>query len=82
MAQIKAIEMDDDENPAFVTVRMSIEEAAFVARFTGMHNDRTANEIMPNGAESSSSLFQATAYNLFNRFYDDGVDEYLRERGQ
>jgi len=77
VAQIKSIELDDNENIEFVTVKLSAEEAAFIAFFTGKQTGDTANEVMRGGAPASSHLYEAFTGGVFNKWYDDGVKEWL-----
>ena len=80
MAHIKSIKLDDDESIEFVTVKLTVAEAAFIAAFTGKQTGDTANEIMSNGgAEASSGLYEAFTGGVFNRWYDGGVNEWYRD---
>lgn len=80
MAQIKMVELDDDEDIGFVTVRLTAAEAAFIAKFTGRQTGETANEVMPGGDEASRGLYGAMTGGVFNRWYDSGVDEWVSEQ--
>lgn len=73
--------LDDGEAPETVTVEMTAREAAFLARLTGRLSHSAAEEIAPGYAADSGRIFGALA-SLFNRFYDDGHDEALRELAQ
>lgn len=80
--KVLSIQLDGDtELPAHVTVVMTAREAAFLARLTGRLSHSGAEEIAPGYAAESGRVFGALA-SLFNRFYDDGHDEALRELGQ
>lgn len=79
MANIKSIEFDNNGELEFVTVRMSAEEAAFIAKFTGRQSGETAEEVMTGGAPASSHLYDTMAGEVFNRLYDGGVDEWHRD---
>ena len=76
MASIKSIEFDDDDELEFVTVRMSAEEAAFIAKFTGRQSDATAEEVMSGGRPACNHLYAALVGKVFNRLYDGGVDDW------
>lgn len=79
MAHIKSIELDDEENVEFVTVRLAAEEAAYIASFTGKQTGETAEAIMPGGAPANSHLYEAMTGGVFNRWYDGGVEEWRRD---
>ncbi len=81
MAVIKSIEFDDAEELESVTVKLTAKEAAFIAIFAGRQNGETANQLMPGGDEASSHLYQAFVGGVFNRLYDDGVNDWLTDRG-
>lgn len=76
MATVRTIEMDDHGEPEFVTVRMSLEELAYLAKVTGKHSTVTAEEIMHGGA-ANTHLYDCASGEVFNRYYDGGVDDYL-----
>lgn len=78
MAVIKNIEMDDDGEPEFVAVRMTVEELAYIAKFTGAQSDATARGVMPGGAAANLALYECAVGELFNRYYDGGVDDWIR----
>jgi hypothetical protein len=80
VAQVKAIELDDDESVEFITVKLTVAEAAFIAAFTGKQTGETANEVMSKGgAEASSGLYDAFTGGVFNRWYDGGVNEWYHD---
>lgn len=74
MAAIKSMEFSDGGELEFVTARMTAEEAAFIAFFTGQDSDPEA--VMRGGAPASSHLYAAFAGDLFNRLYPNGVEEW------
>lgn len=80
MAQIKSVELDSDEEIEFVTVRLTVAEAAFIAKFTGRQNGITANEVMPGGDQASANLYGAMVGGVFNRWYDGGVEEWVPDQ--
>lgn len=79
MGQVRLIEMDDDGQPEWVTIRLSNEEAAFIAKFTGKQSGDTANEVMKGGAVANRALFETFTGEVFNRYFDGGVDEWIRD---
>jgi hypothetical protein len=80
VAEIISIDLEHGE-PAYVTVKMCAEELAFIAKVMGKMLGNEAEAIMPGGGEQASeNLYEAATSDVFNRWYDGGVDEYLRSR--
>lgn len=79
MAQLKSVEFDGNEELAFVTVRMSAEEAALIAIFTGKNTLSSAEEVMAGGSPASTALYQTLVGNVFNKLYSGGVEEWHAE---
>lgn len=79
--RINRIDLDDEGQPESVTATLSADEALFLAVVTGKHSSNTAEELMIGGGRLSSSVYGCLAGSLFNRFYEDGVDDALRHRG-
>ena len=79
MGSIRLIEMDDEGQPEWITVRLSNEEAAFIAKFTGKQSEDSANEVMKGGAVANRMLFETFTGEVFNRYCDGGVDEWIRD---
>lgn len=77
--RLKSIWFDDNQRPATVTVEMTVREAAWLARFNGRLSAAAVDEILPGFREESSAIYSALVGGLFNRFWDDGVNEALRE---
>lgn len=77
MASVKQIDLDNDGSPEFITVRLCVEEAAYIAKIVGRHSDVTANDVMDNGAAANGALYNALTGEFFNRFWDGGVDDAL-----
>lgn len=78
--KIRALTFDDEQNPETVTAELTIEEAAYLAKLTGQQTGITANQIMPGGDEPSHEIYDCLISNVFNTFYEDGVNDYLRSR--
>lgn len=77
MAQVKSIELDDGGDVEFVTVKLTVAEAAFIAVFTGKQTGESANQLMAGGDEASRALYEAFTGGVFNRWYDGGHREWL-----
>jgi hypothetical protein len=66
-ARISNIALDADEDPAEVTVVLSVDVAAWLVRHLGKLNPSTPE---------SSALYRCLGDGLFNRFYDADVDDW------
>ncbi|MFF1701225.1 hypothetical protein [Streptomyces sp. NPDC058252] len=75
---IKVLELDEAGNPEFITVRMTVLEAAFMAEVTGKQSSNDAEQVFAGGSAPSHSIYDALVGSVFNRFWDGGVDDYLR----
>jgi hypothetical protein len=81
MASVKSVDFDDAGKPEAVTLRLSVEEAAFIATFVGDQSAQTAEVVMPNGgAVASSALYNTLSGQVFYAYWDAGVDGYLAGR--
>ncbi len=78
MAKIKSIEFGEADQPEYVTVRMTTEEAALIAKLTSGHSARSIDEVMYGGDPALIGLYECTT-GLFKRFYDEGVEEWIRD---
>ena len=77
---IKSIEFDDDECPAYVTVRLPIKIAVYLGMLTGKQNGITSEEVAPGmGASANSHAYSLFAGSLANRFWDGGLEEAHRD---
>lgn len=77
--KIKSIEMDKKGLlPQAVTVRMTAREAALIVRMVGKTSHSQRDQIQSDGGSAGSCIYDTLAGDLFNRFYDDGVDEVKR----
>lgn len=80
MAIVKSIEFDDEGNPEQVTVRLTADEAAYVAVFTGKQSDESASDIMRGGGGPNRRLYESMVGDVFNRCYDGGVQDWLNDQ--
>lgn len=70
MVKIKTIHLDERGKPTSVVAELSVEEAAWISKTTGtLSPDRH-----PQAAGMSGDLDTT----IFNPFWEDGVDGYLR----
>lgn len=78
--KLRSITVGVDELPSAVTVTMTAEEALFVAHFIGGTNNIFREEQMRGGGQIGSDIYDCLTGSVFNRFYEDGVTDALRER--
>lgn len=64
MARITAIHLDDDENPATVSLVLTVQEALAIARTFGQ---------MFGSDPATTDVYEALTMGFFNRYWDDGV---------
>lgn len=69
--KIKSIELENSL-PVRIVVELTVEEAAQIAKWTGSLSPVTGM------TGETSELYGALTGSVFNRFWDDGVDGYLR----
>lgn len=67
--KINNIELEDGK-PVRIHAGLSIEEAAQIARWTG--------RLTTEQTSQTREIYDSLAGELFNRYWDDGVDGYLR----
>lgn len=58
---------EDGATPATVTVEMTIEEAAWIAKTSGQQR----------GSSPHSPIYHCLIGDVFNRYWHDGIDGYL-----
>jgi len=73
--KLKQINLDDDGVPETVLVQMSHDEALYLALLAGRQTGDSSEGIMPGGNTHNTSAWNTLAGDLFNNYYDDGVDE-------
>jgi hypothetical protein len=71
LVKIKSIELENSL-PVRIVVELTVEEAAQIAKWTGSLSPVTGM------TGETSELYGALTGSVFNRFWDDGVDGYLR----
>ena len=78
--RIRQINLDDDGLPDKVTAELTRDEALYIATLLGKQNGITANEVMGGGDAINHEVYDALVGDLFNRYWDDGTADALRER--
>lgn len=76
--EIKAFTFEDRQLDT-VTVQMTAEEAAFIAKVVGKMNDPMAHAALGISTQAHSEIYDALSGEVFNRLYDDGVDGWIRQ---
>lgn len=77
---VKQINLDDDGVPESVFVRLSRDEALYLAKLTGGQNGVSAEAVLAGGAGLNAEVYASLTGELFNRFYEDGVNDVVRSR--
>lgn len=73
-----------DKKPVFpekITVRLTIEEAAYIVGLTGKQKDADCEAIIDGGATMNHELYSALTGDVFNRYWHDGWNDYIRGKG-
>lgn len=72
----------DDPYPERITVEMSKDEALLIAVMVGKLNGAKVDELIPgmSATETHSDIYDCLTGSVFNRYWEDGVKDALRER--
>ena len=76
--KIMQITLDDDQMPTQIVAELSLDEAVVLAKMTGKYSSLAAGEEFGDRAECTTSVYDALTGGVFNRFWDDGVNEAAR----
>jgi len=76
--RITAITLDKGM-PATITSEISAAEAIFLATLLGQQTGIAANGVWPGHGELSTAVYDCLSGEVFNRYYEDGVDEARRD---
>ena len=79
---VTRIDLDDDGRglPETVLVRMTRDEALYLAKLTGVQSRDEAESVLTGGDLLNTEVYDSLTGELFNRFYDGGVDEAIHSR--
>lgn len=77
--KVKQLVLDENQEPETILFEMTVEEAAYISKLTGRMNDAESNKLMRGGGSLNSSVYDGCC-EVFNRYYEAGVDDYLKER--
>lgn len=74
--KIKALTFDEHGQPEQITFTISLPEAIYLALLLGSQSGRTANETLSkNGDVINASCYYTVSGEVFNRYWDNGVEE-------
>lgn len=76
--KIMQINLGNDELPTSLVAELSVDEAVVLAKMTGKYSSLTATQEFGDRAECTTSIYDALTGGVFNRFWDDGVDDAVR----
>lgn len=79
--KIQKIKLDDLAKPKSLTVKMSIKEALFIAKILTTMTPNDHAKVMSDGMQIGHEMSETMTADLFNRFYEDGIDEATHEIG-
>lgn len=72
---IKSIELDDEGAPETVTIKLTVQQLAEVAKVLGKMSPATGS------TEGTSAFYDCAVSELFNYYWEDGLNSYMRENG-
>ena len=75
---VKQINFDDDGMPESITVRLTHDEAVYLAKLAGEQNHQSSEEVLSGGSLINAEVYGSLAGEVFNRYYEDGVDGAAR----
>jgi hypothetical protein len=70
---VKQINLNDDGQPEEIVVRLTRDEAAYLALLTAKQSGHTSEEIMAGGHGLNCEVYATLTGEFFNRYYEDGV---------
>lgn len=79
--KLQQIELNEEELPSSAMFRVSADEALYLAVLLGGMSGSQAEELLNGGSHLAAELYKCLAGNLFNRFYEGGVEEACRLHG-
>ncbi|MFD7247868.1 hypothetical protein ACFV6Y_38725 [Streptomyces massasporeus] len=65
--------------PETITAELTAREAAFLAKLTGRMSPNDVETAVPGYSAESNRIYACLEGDLFNRYYEDGVNDALRE---
>ncbi|QAU06617.1 hypothetical protein SEA_WILLIAMBOONE_114 [Gordonia phage WilliamBoone] len=78
--RVRTIDLDENGFPEQVTVVMSRAEAEWIALALGSLTGEQEAAIRPGYREQNGEVYNALVGELFNRFWEDGINDAVRGR--
>lgn len=78
--RVKKIKLDSEGNPKKITAEFSLEQLAFIGKVVGSMNGITSSEVMTGGSSVSSSIYDGITGDIFNKYWDGGIHEWIDAR--
>lgn len=78
--KLLGLSFDDDANPDLITVAMTRDEAILIAQVLGHMKGTVQEAVFVGGDEVGSDIYGCLVGDVFNRYWEDGVTDALRER--
>ncbi|ANA86270.1 hypothetical protein SEA_LOZINAK_113 [Gordonia phage Lozinak] len=78
--RVRSIELAENGFPEQVTVVMSRSEAEWITLVLGSLTGEQEEAIKPGYREQSGEIYNALVGELFNRFWEDGINDAVRGR--
>lgn len=78
--KVRNIALDENEDPELVTVEMTLDEAAFIARVAGSlspHAVLTALKDDIRWYKACAETYECLTGSVFNRYWDGGLGEVI-----
>jgi hypothetical protein len=76
--KITNIALNDDGRPDLITAKLTRAELLYIGLTIGGHSGEASEKIMQGGSHIATDLYQSITGDLFNRYYDDGIDGAAR----
>ena len=72
---VKTVSYASNGEPSSITVKLTIREAALLAKMLGKQTGTEASELLPDGDTLSSDIYTGLS-RIFNSHWEDGLHEY------
>ncbi|MGI5216225.1 hypothetical protein [Nocardia sp. CA-290969] len=77
--KLHGILLDDDEQVDGATVTLTRAELQIIAVLIGRRSDTKIEEVLPGHGHAADELYNGLIGGIFNRFWEDGLDDALRD---
>lgn len=79
--KLVTLHFDEAANPDRITVEMTRDEGLLVAKVLGTMTGTDQNAVMSGGDGIGTDIYACLVGDVFNRYWEDGVNDALRGRG-